>query len=182
MAKSGANWRTIVLVVVLLVSFILLGIGIAFYGNTLTKWWVPVMPAAVVAAVTVPVLAPRWRSLTESGSMIYNGACHLFAMFSLVYFLFLGSNYFMVDDSTLVVEKTEVISKYSKEHTRYRRVSRNRRVPDGHYYTYHILLRFPDGREKEQEVQLKSYNRIRTGSTRDIKVEKGLWGLSVIKR
>ena len=70
MAKTGANWRTIVLVVVLLISFILLGIGIAFYGNTLTKWWVPVMPAAVVAAVTVPVLAPRWRSLTESGSMI----------------------------------------------------------------------------------------------------------------
>ena len=181
MAKTGSNWRTIVLVAVLFISFIMFGFGLAIYGNTLTKWWIPVVPAITFAAVTTPIFIKRWHSLTESYSLIYNGVCHLFTTFSVAYFLFLGCNYFMADDSTLVVEKTEVVKKYSKAHTRYRRVGRNRRVPDGHYYTYHILLRFSDGREKEQEVILQSYNRIRTGSSRDVKVEKGLFGLSVIK-
>ncbi|MDE5845275.1 MAG: hypothetical protein K2H32_02925 [Muribaculaceae bacterium] len=181
MAKSGSNWRTIVLVVVLFISFVMFGFGLAIYGNTLTKWWIPVVPALTFAAVTTPLFVKRWRGLTESRSSIYNAACHIFTAFSVAYFLFLGCNYFFADDSTLVVEKTEVVKKYSKTHTRYRRVSRNRRVPDGHYFTYHILLRFSDGREKEQEVKLQSYNRIRTGSTRDVKVENGLFGLAVIK-
>lgn len=180
-SNKSVNWRTILLVIVLFVAFLLLCFGIVIYGNTLIKWWLPVIPAAILAAGTIPVLAMRWKSLTESDSIILNGACHLFVVFSLVYALFLGSNYYMADDSTIVVEQTEVVKKYSKEHTRYRRVGRNRRIPDGHYYTYHILLRFPDGREKSQEVQLKAYNRIRTGSHRDIKVEQGLWGVPVIK-
>ncbi|MDE5573633.1 MAG: hypothetical protein K2I94_07795 [Muribaculaceae bacterium] len=133
MAKSGSNWRTIVLVVVLFISFVMFGFGLAIYGNTLTKWWIPIVPALTFAAVTTPLFVKRWRGLTESRSSIYNAACHIFTAFSVAYFLFLGCNYFFADDSTLVVEKTEVVKKYSKTHTRYRRGSRNRRVPDGHY-------------------------------------------------
>lgn len=181
MFRQGSKLNYVTLIILLLAAFIMLGFGVAIYANSITQWWVPVIPAAMVALGTAPMIYFRWERFTDTGSKIANFLCHIFVFGSITYFLFLGVNYWCADPETKVVEQTEVIDKYQKQHTRYRRVSRNRRVPDGHYYTYHLLLRFNDGREKEIEVKFDTYRKTRNGGHRNVSLEKGFFGITVIK-
>jgi hypothetical protein len=182
MLQQGSKLSLGLLIFILLASFICLGFGVAIYGHTITKWWIPVIPAAMVALGTAPMIFRKWERLVDMNSRIVNFLCHIFVFGSITYFLFLGLNDWCADPETIAVEHTEVIGKYQKAHTRYRRVSRRSRVADGQYYTYHIVVRFEDGREKELEVPFNTYRRTRNGSHRDLTVEKGLFGISVIKR
>lgn len=182
MFQQGSKWSTGLLVFILVFSFIILGLGLAIYSDTITQWWLPVIPAAMVALGTAPMLTHRWKRLTDIDSTIVNLLCQIFVFGSITYSLFLGVNYWCADPETIVEEKAEVVDKYQKTHTRYRRVSRRSRVPDGHYYTYHLLLRLNDGREKEVEVPFNTYRRTRNGGHRTITLEKGFFGLTVIKK
>lgn len=182
MLRQGSKWSKVVLVIVLLISFLLLGGGIAIYANSLTSWWIPVIPAATVALGTAPMLSRKWERLTDIGNGIVNSLCHIFVTGSLTYFAFLGVNYWGADRDSDVAERTEIVKKYRKSHTRYRRVSRRHHVPDGEYYTYHLLLRFDDGRDKEMEVPFDSYRKASVGGHRTLHVQDGLLGISVIKR
>ncbi len=182
MLRQGSKWSKAVLVIVLLISFLLLAVGMAIYADSLTSWWVPVIPAATVALGTAPMLFRKWEQLTDVCNGIVNFLCHLFVAGSLTYFAFLGANYWGADRDSDVTESTEIVKKYRKSHTRYRRVSRRHRVPDGEYYTYHLLLKFDDGRDKEIEVPFDSYRKASVGGHRTLHVQNGLLGISVIKR
>ena len=182
MFQQGSKWSTVLLVIILLLSFVMLAFGFANYGDTITQWWIPVIPAAMVAFGTAPMIYHRWIRLTDIDSKIVNFICHIFVFGAITYFLFLGVNYWCADPQTIVEEQVEVVDKYQKSHTKYRRVSRNRRVPDGHYNTYHLLLKLHDGREKEIEVPFSTYRSTRNGGHRNLTLEKGFFGLTIIKR
>ncbi|MDE6268653.1 MAG: hypothetical protein K2M04_06185 [Muribaculaceae bacterium] len=181
MSFKDSKFSTVLLIVVMGAAFMMLAGGIALYHLTLTKWWIPVIPGAVAAIATLPAFYNKWDVLTGVSSNWVNMLCHVFVAGSVGYFLFLGVNFWCADAGTDVAEKAEVVEKFQKSHTRYRRVSRRTRVADGHYYTYHLMLRLEDGEEKEVSVPLKTYNRTRTGSMREIHVQKGALGMRVIK-
>lgn len=182
MIRQGSGWSTAILVTVLVISFFLLGGGLYLYANSLTQWWVPTLAAAMVALGSAPMLARKWERLTNVKYWIVNLLCHLFVVGSISFFAFLGINYWGADKATDVTENTEIVGKYRKSHTRYRRVSRHHRVPDGEYYTYHLLLKFSDGRDKEIEIPFSSYRKAKVGGHRKLHVQDGLLGIKVIKR
>ncbi len=182
MIRQGSRWSMAILIAVLFISFFLLGGGLFFYANSLTQWWVPTLAAAMVALGTAPMLARKWERLTDVKYRIVNFLCHIFVVGSITFFAFLGVNYWGADKNSDVTEKAEIVGKYTKSHTRYRRVSRNRRVPDGEYNTYHLMLRFSDGRQKEIELPFSSYRPAKIGEYRELHVQDGLLGIRVIKR
>ena len=179
--KPGSTMSTIIGVVLLFVALFLLGGGLSLLGNTMVEWWVPAIVAAIPAIATAIPLIPRWSHLFGFSKPIYTLPFHLLLVGSVTFFLFLGLNRWCADKSTAHVEHTTVIEKYRKEHTRYRRVSRNRHVPDGKYHTWHLKLQFPDGRIKDTEATFSTYRGIRKGSVRDLTIERGLFGMPVIE-
>lgn len=179
--KSGSNSALTIGIILLLVALFLLGGALWLLGNTLVEWWIPVTIAVVPAAVTAMPLLPRWQWLFGFRKAIATLPIHLFFMSSVVFFMLLGVNYWGTDKSTAHTEHTTVVAKFRKEHTRYRRVSRNHRVPDGKYHTWHLTLQFADGRTKNMEVPFSTYRNTRKGATRDLSIERGLFGMQVIK-
>ena len=181
MAAKTLRSPLVIFCVILFSAFIMLAIGIAIFGNTLINWWAT-LPIALLPAISTAIpFQSRWRTLSGFSNPIANAATHIFVAGSLIFFLFLGLNYWGADKSTAHVEHTTIIDKHSKEHTRYRRVGRNRRVPDGKYNTWHLTLEFADGRQKDTEVTATTYRRSRIGNHRDITLQRGLFSIPVIK-
>jgi len=96
--------------------------------------------------------------------------------------LLIGLNFMLTDFSSLPEVKAEVVDKYSETHYRSRRVGRNRYTRGEPYKVYYLDLRLPDGRLKEMSATLGQYNRRHKGDTVALPVERGLFGVPVIKR
>lgn len=182
MAKKKSQTRHYILVIIIFAAFVLLGIGAALQGHTLVSWWIPAGAAAIPATLTAPVFARCWDKLSDFHTPLANGVIHLFVAGATIYFLVLTVNMAGADRSGEHVERTTVVEKFSREHTRQRRVGLHRYVPAGTYNTYHIVVEFADGRRKEQELSFSSYRNIRTGQSRDLTVARGLLGMNVIER
>lgn len=178
--KSGSNAALGIGIALLFVALVLLAGGVALLGRTLVAWWIPAAIAAVPAIATAMPMMPRWQFLFGFSKPLYALPFHLFTVGAITFFLFLGINRWCADKSTAHTEQTTVVEKFRKEHTRYRRVGRNRRVPDGHYHTWHLKLQFSDGRTKDMEVPFTTYRNAREGSHRELTVERGLFGMTVI--
>lgn len=154
-----------------------LGAGFFFFDHTLVEWWLPVVvaiaAALVVTGLLIVLLASKGKSydfLTVIGSFLFSG--------SIAYATFLGGNYLFASESSLHDEKVTVECKYSKEkHSG--GGGRYNRGPRRTYYTYHLLVEFPSGRQKEIDVPLERFNRIRNGSTLTLQCRKGLFGMTV---
>lgn len=179
--KSGSTAALVIAVILMFVALFLLGAGLALLGNTFVAWWIPAIVAIVPAAATALPLMPRWQHLLGFSKLIATLPFHLLLVGSVTFFLFLGINQWCADKGTAHVEHTTVIEKFRKEHTRYRRVSRNRRVPDGKYYSWHLKLQLADGRTINREVPLSTYRNTSTGSHRDLTLAIGFFGFPVIK-
>lgn len=179
--KQGSTAGLITGIVLLFAAIFLLGGGLSLLGNTLVKWWIPAIVAIIPAVATAIPMISRWQHLFGFSKPIAALPFHLIVVGRITFFLFLGINRWGADKSTAHIESTTVVEKSSKEHTRYRRVSRNHRVPDGKYRTWHIKLRFADGRTIDREVPFSAYRAIRIGSHRDLTLERGLFGIPVIE-
>ena len=167
------------LVVATLVLF--MGVlGYVYYENTLIVWWIPVVLSAVVALLTVPLLGRRWRWLTGSDSRFLNLLCHCYVVGLLFYFAILGGNYLLADASTACEREALVLSKKSETKERRFRVRRhtyqNKTV---HYYYLNVC--FEDGTCKLVPVSLSVYNRSRVDGKRTFSVQRGGWGIWLIK-
>ncbi len=179
--KRGSTASIVLLMLGLFLTFGLLAGGTALLSRTFIPKWIPITIATVPAIVTAPVLMNRWQKLTHFSRAWLNIPCHILLVGTVLYFGFLAANYWGGDDSTLHPESSTVIAKHRKQHTRYRRAGRRTQVPAGHYYTYHLKLELPDGHVIDQPVSLQKYNRTRKGAHYTVKLEKGLFGYTVVK-
>ena len=109
---------------------------------------------------------------------------HLAAVGGLLFFLFLGLNTWIPRTDSIHDEEFEVTDKYSRRHTRYRRVGRHRHLADGYRWSYGIELRRSGGDGTEtigQQVSAGEYRRTRVGTTRRLRVYTGLFGYEVVE-
>lgn len=155
--------------------------GYVLYQKTVITWWWPVAVAMAVAGITVRSLYGKWSVLTTSGNRTLNILCHFFAVGSVAYFAILGINYFFADAGTRHTEEVRVIDKSIRKHQKYRAVGRRRRVADGTYSNYYICVEFADGTGKEIPVTHAFYSRARKGATTVLEIQKGFFGIMVIK-
>lgn len=176
------NGKVALCVILLFVVLTMGGIGIVCYGKTLASVWIGAGVAFVVASAMAPLFIPLWHRLTGSIKTWICLLCHYAFAGSLVFMLVFGFNYWCSDASSASYVKAEISSKYRKEHNRTRRVGRGRMIYTGEkWYSYFLTLTLPDGRTKDIEVPLSTYNRKSTGAIVEIETQRGLFGMDVIK-
>ncbi|WP_288317718.1 hypothetical protein [Xylanibacter caecicola] len=155
--------------------------GYIFYCDTIITWWYPIAAALVPAVATAPQFYNKWRIATTSDKAAINVICHLIVVGSVLYASLLGANYLFADTTTDHVVHATILSKSKETHKKYRTVGRRRRVQNGTYDTFHLYLGFADGSKKSMTVTRSEYNRVRTGGTKTLSLQKGLFGFTVIK-
>lgn len=154
-----------------------IGFGIAMLGRNYMPRWLPVTIALLVTGPTVAAIGPR---LARAAGIRVWAAAAIYAAVtgSIIFALVPGLNNFCTT-APAVVEAT-VVSKYTRQHTRYRRVSRRVRVPDGTYTSWHVTYELPDGHHYEESVGSDTYRRLRRGARRRVTLARGLFGYPVV--
>lgn len=174
--------RKFLLACTLFVAVILLSIAAYFTGVTLTDGrivW------AVFISVSLCIAIPTriwWRRLTDSGKFIWNYLFGIVVIVALLSSVFYVSNYVFSNHSSKHSVTAVVVKKYSRKQAKRRTVGRRVIYTSDKTYTYHVILRFENGLEKEQPVAVKKYLKISVGDKMNYDVESGLFGIPVIKR
>ena len=177
----STKWRYAVLFAVFVLCVFACAFGAVLQDRTIVRWIVPVGIAVGIGVVTAPVGFVLWRWLTGSQGMVVNALCHVVIVGCLVYPGFLAANMYLADSASEHVETVKVVGKSTQKHDTHRRVRRSTYVKSGVRYTYHIDVEFPDGTKKSIQLQKGAYNHYRQGRTYDFVMQKGLFGIPVIK-
>lgn len=168
-------------IILLILAVAMGGIGMAIAGMTLASPWIGAGIGLLLATMTFPAFLPVWRKITANGKIWVCAICQAAMIGSLGFMLTFGLNYWLADDSSLQTVDAHVIAKFQQEHRKTRRAGR-RYVPTGEvWHSYHVTLELPDGRRKNREVKVSEYISLRTGSKMRIGVEKGLFGMDIVK-
>lgn len=159
------------------------------FEKTVVEWWKPVVVGAVAIAVTGMTKMTRWRWLTTTDDRTLNGLFHVYAVGAVAVGVFLLGNYWLpVRDNdmtadgragyseTVVVEKKEIV-----ERDKTQRVGRHRYRKTGVRYEYYIGVVFENGMRKDIPVTRSVYNRTRQGTTTELQLDRGLFGLPVVR-
>lgn len=179
--KGLDRWHIGGIIAVVMLGVVMFALAQVIYSQTLARWWIPVLLALIPTAAFIPLCRELWSRLLKTRGFLPCLGMNVVLFFPMFYLLVLGMNSWFASDSGRHTERVEVADKYSKQHQRYRRVSRRTRIPDGYTTSYHLLLRFADGRTKEQQVDFTLYRRARMHSMRELEVDNGLFGWKVIR-
>lgn len=172
--------KNLSIVVLVLIVIFALGASMALQSFTLVEWWIPTSVCAVIAvAVTIP-FGRLIRQVAKflPGYLKYPIVFILF--FSILLSTFYIINYQITDPMSSIEYSAPVVRKYSEERTRTKRSGR-RSYGEEKYNVYFIEIELCDGRIKKLERPLREYLKIRKGDKIRLKVEKGLFGINVIK-
>lgn len=177
---SAARYFFIGLLIVALLIFI--GGSMAIYSNTIVNPWIPIAGAAIIALVSVPPCARWWKFVTQCRQPWVNGLCHVIFTGSLLLFVFYFSNFYFAKHDTIHTERAVIERLYSETHYKTKRISRRTYGRGEPYQQYYMEVRFEDGRSKNLSLKLDDYRRLMRMDTVQLKMERGLWGIPVIRR
>lgn len=154
----------------------------AIYSNTIVKPWIPITGAAIIASVSVPPCAKWWKFVTQSRSPWVNGLCHVLFTGSLLIFAFYFCNFHFAKHATIHTEQAVIERLYSETHYKTKRISRRTYGRGEPYQQYYMEVRLEDGRTKNLSVKFDDYRKLKKLDTVQLKMERGLWGIPVIRR
>lgn len=181
MAKKKKTGQTILWIVFLFISAAMAGIGLAIAGMTLASLWKGAVIGLLLAAISFPAFFPIWHKIIPDGKLWHYAIGQAILVGSLGFMLMFGLNYWFADKDSCHTVEAHIVAKFQQEHNRTRRSGR-RYIPSGEkWYSYHVTIELPDGRRKNRKVPVSQYLRLRTGSKIDIEIEKGLFGMDIIR-
>lgn len=158
-----------------------LGMAAVIQNNTLIDWWVPASVCAVVAIPCGILLKGVVRWITHFVRPMWN----IIAGCVLSFAVFLGSfyalNYYMADEASSQEYRVPVLDKFTEEHYHVQRVSRYRVRRGQKYQVYYVYVELPDSSGKKIEVPVSEYVKIKKGRRITLRMERGLFGITVIK-
>lgn len=144
------------------------------YERTLIDWWIPVLVALTLAALTL-CFSSKWQWLARTDWGIANYVYYLACVGTYCYVLFMGLNFVFSDKASTRTEKVMVERKYIET----RRV-RSRRGAGYTTRSHCLLLVFENGQEKTISVPQSVYDKTKAGSSRVMTLRKGLFGFPII--
>lgn len=135
-----------------------------------------------IVAAGVSFLVARWfAKVSGSVKFVINYLIAIVFLTGLFSGAFFALNFCFSAHSTSNVEKAEVVRKYKETRYRTKRISRNRYTRGERYYEYYIDCRYSNGSVKPRLITIERFNRVRTGDSITVNIEKGLFGFPVIK-
>lgn len=159
------------------------GMAIAIHRDTLVNGAVVAAIAGVLAIVTGAALAhlfvsknakdvENWMKL--AGFILTIGGVYLFAFYAL--------NYYLADANSIHGEKMVVERRYYKIHHHSQRTGRRTYTQGAPYKVYMMDVELPDSkRKKTLRISTSLYKHVHKGDTLEVHLEKGLFGVPVIK-
>lgn len=178
--KQDGSARRALLWVPIIIAGVSLAASISVFGSTLVSAWIPFGLAALFGVASLP-LASKWEWFTATSRRWVNGLCNFFVVGCVASIVILGGNYVFASERTAHREEVTVLKKYREKHYRTRRVNRRAVTSGAPYYTYHVQLEMADGSRKGVSMPYARYKNIRTGSVREVVIERGLWGMPVMR-
>lgn len=160
----------------------LYGGAIAINNYTIVNWQIPWSIALTLSLLTWIPLGKQWERSLPNIHRLLRLLIHLTAATSMFIFMIFAINFFLADDSSTHIEKAIVEGHYRETHYKSERVGRRVYKRGAPYYEYLIRVKFSDGRIKDITVPKKRYDRIRNGSTLEIKLKDGFFGFPVLER
>ncbi len=97
-------------------------------------------------------------------------------------FAFYFCNSYFASHDTAHMERVAIERRFRETHYKTKRISRRTYGRGEPYQQYYIEVRFEDGRTKKLSVKFDTYRRLKSQDTIQLKMERGLWGLPVIRR
>lgn len=155
-------------------------LGYIFYERTLVAWWLPVVAAAIIVVVTLPLLRNRWRWLVGRDN-IMELLCHLYVVGCASYGLLLIANSAFADTSYIQEETVTVVSKERVTRRTGQRSGRHYRTTSRTTQHYYVTVCFTDGTTKELPVTRTKYNHAHKDRSWKIKMKRGLFGFKVVE-
>lgn len=178
----GMRTINIIIMIILITGVILLlGLASVLQKHTLIQWWIPTGACALLALPCGYLLKGLIHKLTHFKKAVWNILAGVVFSFSVFIGLFYSLNYYKSDEATAHEYSARIVNKYTEEHYRVKRVSRNRVRRGEKYQVYCINIELEDGRLKNMEVPVNDYVKIRVGGHIKLRMEKGLFGFTVIK-
>lgn len=174
--------RQFLLGLTLFIAVILLSVAAFFTGVTLADGRVVWTVLIAIALCTAVPMWRAWRRLTGADKFVWNYLVGAVVIASIVSSAFYSLNYFFSNHDGKYSVDAEVVSKYSRQQAKRRTVGRRVIYTSDKTYTYHIVLRFQNGLEKEEPVPVSQYLKIRVGDIKKFHVEPGLFGISVLRQ
>ena len=123
-----------------------------------------------------PYPCPRLRG----NHVAHMDICHTIFFCGIFLAAIYGINRAFPRQSTIWETEAVVEHKYTKTRHHRQRVSRRVYKQGAPYKVYYIGLELPDGRRKDMQVTASRYNRIRSGSTIPLTLQKGFFGMTII--
>lgn len=182
MKKSVSAARYFLIGLLIVALFIFIGGSMAMYSNTIVKPWIPIAGALVIALVSIPICIRWWKFVTQCSQPWVNGLCHVLFTGALLLFVFYFSNFYFAKHNTIHTERAVIERLYSETHYKTKRISRRTYGRGEPYQQYYMEVRFEDGRSKNLSLKFDDYRRLKRMDTVQLKMERGLWGIPVIRR
>ncbi len=174
--------KKIIIVVLIIISFILYAMAWVIWMNTLVKGWIPLTLCSVLALLFGAILWKIWKKVTGSEKFWINYICAVVFGEGLFLCAFFGVNVIFADSSHVWKERVVVEKKYMKERHRTQRVGRRTYTTGRKYYEYYYDIKFSDGKIKTKPASLKQFNRLHTGDSISVYMERGFLNLPVMIR
>lgn len=178
--SSKNVWRSILGGTLIFLCIVLYAMGAALHRDTLVDWWIPAAVALILALASGATMWRIWIRLTDSSKFIVNYICHTIFFCGLFIAAIYGINRAFPRQSSIRETEAVVERKYTQTRHHRQRVSRRVYKQGAPYKVYYIGLELPDGRRKDMQVTASRYNRIRSGSTIPLTLQKGFFGMTII--
>ena len=172
--------RTLLLGLIVTLTLICYGASAAMYGNTLIKWWIPVLICLVIAAVSGLTMHRLWRRLTYTHTFVVNYLSHIAVSTGLLLFFFYFINLMVEGRQEPIHEKAVICKLYRETHYHSKRVGRRVYTRGAPYYVYRTDILLDDNRKKSLTITKKRYDTLHKGDTLGVLVRDGFFGVSVL--
>ena len=182
MKKSVEVLRYFLIGILIMAVMTFIGGSMAIYSDTLVNPWFPIVGAGAAAVACAPFCMRWWKFVTQCHQAWFNGLCHVMFTGSLLLFAFYFCNSYFASHDTAHMERVAIERRFRETHYKTKRISRRTYGRGEPYQQYYIEVRFEDGRTKKLSVKFDTYRRLKSQDTIQLKMERGLWGLPVIRR
>lgn len=174
-------------IVEILVGSLLIGIIFASMAWTVFLYSKTIASVFLICSVGVAAgfvcglgTAPGFRRITFVKNRVAAYIVSSLMDASVVAALFLTLNYYCSDSGSSHKETVEIEDRYTQRHEGTRKVGKHRYQKITPYNTYHIRINI-GGREKNIELTEKQYSAYRDRNKVELTLERGLFGMDVIK-
>ncbi len=157
------------------------GVAAALFNNILDSWYLPAGCAVTLSLVSVVLLPRLFSRFTGSSNRWINAGVQMVVGTGVMLAALTSLNLVHVESRQPRTVEVEVVKTFQTTHYQNRRIRRNTYVKGAPYQMYHVVVRFPGGKEKEMTVPRARYNQLKRKRTIEVTLTKGMLGMEIIK-